>query len=244
MINVPFLAADSIITDRPDATESSSVVDKGTVQLETGFLFADDSTEESLESFGSLVRIGFAEKWEARIAWSGYIDFDSKSFGGSDGIGDAAIGFKYFIQPEQGFQPMTALILHINTPIGDDAFSTDAFDPSFLVAFSHTLSETSSLGYNLGASLESSAQASVEKTTLASIDYSITYGFSVSESIGSYLEIFGSQGLSSPESPINIDGGFTYLLDDDTQFDLFAGVGINDEAPDWFIGIGFAKGCR
>lgn len=158
---------------------SITVVGKGTLQLETSFLFVDDLAGETLESFGSLLRIGLSHKWEGHIDWNGYSDFDSVAFGRSQGIGDAELGFKYFIQPVQGVQPMTALIVHTFTPIGDKFFRTDAFDPSFLVAFSHTLTERSSLGYNIGASLESSNKPSGGKTTLSSLDFSLAYGLSV-----------------------------------------------------------------
>ncbi len=35
-----------------------------------------------------------------------------------------------------------------------------------------------------------------------------------------------------------IDGGFTYLVRDTLQLDVAAGVGLSDEADDWFVGIG------
>lgn len=235
------LSAQPLVTDRPDATESSSVVGQGVFQLETGFTYAEEGSVDALDSFGTLLRIGLSEKWEARIAWDGYIDFGSS---GPDGIGDAQLGFKYFIQPENGNRPEAALIVHTSVPVGDDAFTSDAYDPSFLLSFAHTTSETSSFGYNIGASLETGDDGFGGETTLASLDYSAAFGFDVAENVGGYIEVFGSQGLSADSDPINLDGGFTYLLDDDTQIDLFVGVGLNDDAPDWFAGIGFAKRWR
>ena len=230
--------ADPLVTDRPDATESSSVVGMNVVQLETGISTIEEYSNTSWEVFGTLVRYGLSDKWEARFVLDGYIDECS---GGLSGFGDSEIGFKYYIQPEEGFSPETALIVHTSVPIGKDGLTSDAFDPSFLFSFSHTLSKTSSLGYNLGASLESSTDAFGDRTTLASVDYSLAYGFGLTESVGAYIEIFGSLGMSARESPVHVDGGFTYLLNEDTQFDLFFGSGINDDAPDWFAGIGFSK---
>ncbi len=235
------LSAQPLVTDRPDATESSSVVGAGVFQLETGFLYVEEGSVSSTESFGTLLRIGLSERWEARVAWDGYIDFDSS---GPDGIGDAQLGFKYFLQEEGGNRPEAALIVHTSVPVGDDAFTTDAFDPSFLLSFAHTTSESTSLGYNIGASLETMDDGFGSESTLASLDYSMAFGFDVAERVGGYIEVFGSQGLSADGDPIHLDGGFTYLLDDDTQFDFFVGAGLNDDAPDWFVGLGFAKRWR
>ena len=238
---VASLSAQALVTDRPDATESSSVVGTGVFQLETGFLFVEEDSTDTLESFGTLLRIGLSNHFEARIAWDGHIDIGSS---GPDGIGDAELGFKYFLQKEDGTRPEAALIVHTSVPVGDDAFTTDASDPSFLLSFAHTTSESTSLGYNIGASLETMEDGFGGETTLASLDYSMAFGFDVAERVGGYIEIFGSQGLSADGDPIHLDGGFTYLLDDDTQFDFFVGAGLNDDAPDWFVGIGFAKRWR
>ena len=238
------VSAEPLVTDRPDATESSSVVGPGVVQLETGFTYADRGSIVSLDSLGTLVRIGVAEMWEARVVWDGYIYADSDSVGSSGGSGDAEVGFKYYIQPEQGVRPETALILHTSVPVGHSAFTSDAFDPSFLLSFSHTLSESSSLGYNIGASSETSINVAGKKSTLASLDYSLAYGFDVLRNVGGYLEVFGSKGMSATESPTSIDGGFTYLLNDDTQLDFFGGAGLNNDAPDWFAGFGISRRWR
>ena len=34
------------------------------------------------------------------------------------------------------------------------------------------------------------------------------------------------------------DGGFTFLLSDDIQWDIRAGVGLNEAADDYFVGTG------
>lgn len=235
------LSAQPLVTDRPDATESSSVVGQGVFQLETGFTYVEEGSADALESFGTLLRIGLSEKWEARIAWDGHIDFGSS---GPDGIADAELGFKYFLQTEDDNRPEAALIVHTSVPVGDDAFTSDAFDPSFLLSFAHTTSESTSLGYNIGASLDTGDNGVGGETTLASLDYSVAFGFDIAKQVGGYIEVFGSQGLSAKEDPIQLDGGFTYLVNDDTQFDFFIGAGLNDNAPDWFAGIGFSKRWR
>jgi len=236
----PSLAAEPLVTDRPDATESSSVVGTGVFQLETGVAFAEDSGVTAQEYLSSLLRVGLDPRTELRLAWDGFINV---SDGGPDGAGDMAFGFKRYLREERGAAPEAALLVHLTAPVGDDAFSSDEFDPSFLFAFSHTLNERSSIGYNVGASLATSEFLGRE-TTLSSIDYSVAYGFDVAENLGAYVELFGSAGLSASDSPFNFNGGFAYLLDDDAQLDLFVGAGLNSDAPDVFGGFGFSRRWR
>ena len=40
------------------------------------------------------------------------------------------------------------------------------------------------------------------------------------------------------------DGGFTLLLNNDVQWDVRAGVGLNDNADDYFAGMGLSLRFR
>ena len=76
-----------------------------------------------------------------------------------------------------------------------------------------------------------------------SSDRAGSIGVPITEKIGCYFEYFGlyTDGLASDFPAHFIDGGFTYLLNYDTQFDIRAGHGINDAAEDFFGGIGLSK---
>jgi hypothetical protein len=60
----------------------------------------------------------------------------------------------------------------------------------------------------------------------------------LTERIGAYVEFFGDVGMSASGEAHSFDGGFTYLLRENLQLDLFAGVGLSDDADDWFAGTG------
>ncbi|MBW1687343.1 MAG: transporter [Deltaproteobacteria bacterium] len=55
-----------------------------------------------------------------------------------------------------------------------------------------------------------------------------------------FIEYFATLEPSEDEDEHSIDSGVTYLLSDDVQLDLSAGVGLNRAAPDFFISVGFA----
>jgi hypothetical protein len=230
--------AEPLVTDRPDATESSSVIAPGFAQFEMGVTAIEDADGESaVEYGGSLLRVGLVEDWELRLGWGGYLESDSVS-----GANDAMLGFKYYITPEgdSWFDPEAAILVHTSLPVGDRDITSDALDPDFLLSFSHTLSEQFSLGYNLGGMLETSEKADGSETTLSSGLYSVAVGYGATEQLGLFLEVFGAVGLSAEESPASLDGGITWLFNDDSQLDLFAGVGINGDADDWFVGLGYS----
>lgn len=230
--------AEPLVTDRPDATESSSVIAPRYAQFEVGMTTAEDSAGESYTDYmGSLLRVGLIEDWELRLGWDGYNHGHDVS-----GAGDGLFGFKYYIAPEQreDFFPEIAILVHTTVPWGDDDLSSNEWDPSFLLSFSHTLNDRWSLGYNLGAELATSEKANGDDTTLASALYSIALGYGVTDQLGCFIEVFGDAGLSNQTSSASLDGGLTWLFSDDSQLDLFAGVGLNNNADDWFVGIGYS----
>ncbi len=232
------LLGESLVTDRPDATESSSVVAPGFMQVEFGLATSEDAEGESVHGYGgTLVRVGLLEDWELRLGWDGY----SEASAGS-GAGDGLLGFKYYIAPEgrDVFLPEMALLVHTTVPVGDDGFSSDEWDPSFLLSFSHTLSDRWSLGYNVGAELATSETADGDDTTLASGLYSIALGYGATDQLGLFIEVFGDVGLSAETSSASLDGGLTWLFNDDSQVDVYAGVGLSEHADDWFVGVGYS----
>lgn len=232
------LTAEPLVTDRPDATESSSVVAPAFMQLEIGVTAFEDAEGEPTEEYGgSLLRVGLVEDWELRLGWGGLADT-----GETSGVTDGSLGFKYHIAAEnpETWKPEMALLAQTTVPFGKDAFSSDEWDPGFLFAFSHTLSDRWSLGYNLGVELATSEKANGEETTLASGLYSVALGYGATDQLGFYIEVFGDNGFSAEDSSTSLDGGITWLFDDDNQLDLFAGVGLDDDANDWFVGLGYS----
>ena len=69
-----------------------------------------------------------------------------------------------------------------------------------------------------------------------------TLAYSISNRVGAYTEWFAlfphSGDAVKPEHYFN--GGFTYLLNNDVQWDIRAGVGLNGAADDYFLGTGLS----
>jgi len=240
---------EAMVTDRPDQTESAIVVRPGKLQIETGLTITKDDDGHALEIPGTLFRVGIVERFELRIGMSGM----NKSFGtdGEAGLGDIDLGGKLRLWDERGWRPEAALLFSASLPVGEDEFSSGRIDPSFRFSFAHTLSERVGLGYNLGMTWETGEEVRsehfrawltgrerVEKETDVFVNYTATVGVGLTDQLGMFVEFFGDVGLDDADTAHYFDGGFTWAPLTHLQFDLSAGVGLNDAASDWFVGAG------
>ncbi len=238
--------APELVTDRPDQTESSAVVPRGTVQLETGWLFSREDggglRVDTHEIPGTLVRVGLLERLELRFGWSGFTSVERRAAASetkTDGAGDAEVGAKLYLRSERGPAPETALLVGLSLPVGDEEISSERADPSFRFSMSHSLSQRLALGYNLGMAWGSAPDQRGERDTLSDYLYTATLGIGINSRVGSFVELFGEIPASADGGPRNsFDGGFTFLVRDNLQLDVFGGVGLSDAANDWFFGFG------
>jgi hypothetical protein len=80
-----------------------------------------------------------------------------------------------------------------------------------------------------------------KRVNLSNYLYTLAFGLGITDRLGSFLEVFGDVPASAPGTPANyFDGGLTYLLRDNLQFDVSAGVGLSHAAEDWFVGAGIS----
>lgn len=239
-----------ITTDRPDQTESSSVLFPGFGQIEMGYTHSEvdeDGVDRERDAAPELLlRYGLSERLELRFGLSGHAweetrYDDGTPTGNVEGWEDSEAGFKYALWAENPscFIPEAALLAHLSLPSGADRHSTERADPSFRFLFSNTLSEEASLSYNLGAAWETGEDNFGGRDTLSVFQYTVSLGRSLTDRLGMYVELFGDIPMSVDAKPAHsIDGGFTYLLADNFQLDVSTGAGLSEAAEDWFVGAG------
>ena len=226
--------APELVTDRPDRTESATVVPRGLLQVETGYLFARDGGVDGHAAPGTLLRIGLGGRTELRLGHAGLLGGE-----GRRGAGDSELGAKINLMPHaDGWRPELALLGGRSLPTGDHGFSSGGADPSFLVAFAHELLPRLSLGYNAGAAWESSADRPDRDTFIV---YSLALGVGLTDRLGTFLELFGDRQVTGAiASSASVDGGLTLLLTDTLQLDVFAGRGLRGPTDDLFVGTGLS----
>lgn len=235
-----------LVTDRPDQTESASIVPAGRVQIETGAATArreaGDVDTELSRLGGTLLRVGVSARAELRFGWDGVLRLENRADSGAtlDGSGDSAVGAKILLVEARGRRPQSALIVTALLPTGDDALGRERVDPSFRLANSHELTPRLGLGYNLGADWFSLRDDDDGQThTLSRVVYTVVLGVGLGARTGAFVEAFGSVAASEDGGPAHaLDAGFTWLVRHNVQLDATAGLGLSDEADAWFLGFG------
>lgn len=233
-----------LVTDRPDQTEASSTVGKGTLQIETGGLyesFKNNNTKSENYTYNTtLVRYGILDNVELRLGWD-FVEGITKVNGNkldniTSGFSPLLLGLKVDISEEKNGMPEIALIGHV-FPIfsASSDYRPETTGVDFRLSLSHTLSKKSSLGYNIGAEWGNDSPE-------AAAIYTIAYGYSISNKLGFYLELYGSLPENSSANHY-WDAGFTYLASKDLQFDIYAGTSIT-KGQDLLLGMGLSYRIR
>jgi len=237
-----------ITTDRPDFTEASSSVGRSVIQLESGYTFSynDNDIDSTLTRTHSgpefVLRYGITDRVEARLIWN-YLWEKNRENGidrVTDGAEDFIVGSKIELTDPAGWIPESAVILHLVTPTGGSAFSNRHVESEVNLCYSWDLTEeisfACSTGYGSATEFTTTADRYIEYHQSASISTGLT------DRLGFYIEYFGlyfdGRDDDTPEN--YADGGFTFLFDDNNQFDIRAGKGLNDAADDFFGGVGMS----
>ena len=229
-----------LVTDRPDATEASSTVGKGTFQIETG-AFYESFEDNNVKSEGftmntTLLRFGILSNLELRLGWD-FVEGTTTVNGNkldnvTSGFSPLLFGAKIDIAKENGWKPEIALIGHLALPfLASSDYRPETTAADFRFSLSHSLSEKSSLGYNLGA------EWSNDSSEISYI-YTLAYGYSISNKFGVYIELYGDLPEDNKANHY-WDGGLTYLVSNNFQLDAYIGTSIT-KGQDFGVGLGFS----
>lgn len=217
--------SDEMITDRPDVTESSRVVPKGSLQVETGAFYeafeTNNSKVESSVFNTTLLRYGLLANLEIRLGWDLAEETTTNAINKvvSTGLSPLLFGMKVAIAEEKNGWPEIALLGHLFLPFSASKdFKPQTIAANFLFALSHTLSEKSSLSYNLGGEWG-------DDNPEMGYRYSAAYGYAISGQLACYAELYGNLPENSTANHF-WDAGLTYLIKPNIQLDATIGTGI------------------
>ena len=228
------LSGQSINTDRPTQSAGAAVLPAGRFQVETGTQFTqlfDQSYQFTYHN--TLLRFGVNEFFELRLGNS--YEFLDPGFDGSNvnfkGFSPISLGFKARIASEKGFFPEISFVGQFLIPSGQDVFKVNTAVPAFRFNFQHTLTETQSIGYNWGMEW---FDGSSEAINIYTFIYNLSFGtrFTV------FAELYGF--LAEDLNDHRFDTGLIYLFSDRFQVDVSGGLGITEDAPEGFIGVGLS----
>lgn len=234
------LFSQSIVTDRPDQTESAITVPKKTLQIETGILYETTDTYfidiikgkqniqiERTSYLNSLFRYGLTDYMELRIVTSfdkisGQIENIRSEV---QGISDIQVGYKINIL-DGDFS--LGFLHHLITKSGSQYISTDEISTFAKLAAAYSFIDNFSLSANIGYNYAESTQY---------IPMSLSFGFSITEKLGLFAEIYGAYEIEYNKSVIYYNNGITYLINDNLQADFSFGTGLEDRYNFYSAGI-------
>lgn len=229
-----------LITDRPDATESSKTVPLKSLQLEIGAYFETfDADTYKINTYGyntSLLRYGLLDNLELRAGWNIQDLKTENNLTNSEdlasGFSPLLLGIKLQVTEEKGLLPQIALIGHLELPfLASQDYRPEATGVNFRFSFSNTLSEKAGLGYNLGAQWD-------ENSLDVAYVYTLVYGYSISDKLGAYAEVYGDFPEDASANHY-FDLGLTYLVLNNFQLDFALGRSFT-EGQDLLIITGFS----
>jgi len=222
----------SIQTDRPDQTECPFIVPKNYLQFENGFSYEKtnkDSNEYVVPS--TLTKFGINDHFELRLITEFIVANENEV--STTGIIPVLVGFKARLLEEKGIIPLTSFIGHLSLPkLASKNFKADYYTPEFRFTMQHTLSENQTLSYNLGAEWDG---INPEPTFI----YTFTSGYSFSEKISGYIELYGFIPQIQ-KADHRFDAGLNYLLNPNHQLDISGGFGLSETSPDYFVALGYS----
>lgn len=222
-LSLPFFAiSQEIVTDRPDQTESSSAVDKGSLQIESGILigFTEDNLSSKTQILAptTLFRYGILKGFELRVLSQFESIKESMFSEKTSGMSDLELGTKINLLNKENINTEIAFISHVILPTGSTNLTNDNIGINNKLSISHMLSPTLSLGYNVGYVYFGEGKGDAI--------YSVAFGVAVTKQVGFYLEPYGSF-LEFNRHESNFDAGITYLIKNNIQLDFSFGTGIN-----------------
>jgi hypothetical protein len=239
-----------IATDRPDFVESSQVVGKGRLQLETSLQWerqrGDDLHTRTL-SMPTLLRIGVGESTELRIETDGrnVIHASDPSSGAPAtlaGWADTAVGLKWHLADQQGegfgAAPSLGVLLHADLPSGSRELRGHGVRPSLRLAAEWELPGGYSFGVMPGLAQESDEQGKRYGYGILAA----TVGKEFSERLRGFVELAAPQiaRVSHGGTQASFDTGLAYLVNKDCQVDVSLVHGINRRSPDLALAFGLS----
>jgi hypothetical protein len=223
-----------IVTDRPSFTTGPVLMDPDTWQLELGYTFRDGAggTNEDVGTFPeTLLRYGLDEEWELRFGWGGYDFVDDAD----DNAGDTSIGFKYALGDQLVENVSLVLITTVSLPTGS---GESELDPQWLIGWERPLDDQTTLAGNIGIGAPTDE---ITGNRFGQGIFSVMCSRILNDETTGFAEYYTNFPAADDEDAEHVlQAGVMYLLNPDTQLDARAGVGLNNQADDWFIGAGFS----
>lgn len=146
--NQLFASAEPISADRPDQSESANIIPKGFLQIETGFVYESENSDNVYAlSYDLLTRYGLIDELELRLNTS-YKSIDMHTT--RSGITPLTIGLKYRIYDGNPILPAIGVIAQMQfAELAASDFKLINNAPAFILIFEKELGDDISNSANI-----------------------------------------------------------------------------------------------
>jgi len=243
MNSAVYAEEEPIATDRPDFVESSDVVGRGRMQIETGINLernSESGVDDRTYTTPTLVRAGLNDHWELRMETDGRTVQSMTENGTtstSHGYSDIALGVKWHFTDAKGNAPSTAWLFHVDLDTGSSQFRGVGKRPSLRFVAEWDLPGDTSFGVMPGVVYDQNDQHRFVSGILAA-----TYGKQFTPKFRGFVELAGQQlaNQSDGGNVVTADAGMTYLISKSMQLDMSISRGLTTDTADWSGGVGFS----
>lgn len=211
---------EAIQADRPDQSDGIHILNPGSFQLETGFIF--EHTDKKLYDIihSTLFRYGVGSNWEFRLLVNEGFTSDDAFKTPSFGIDPVSISSKVGLLRQQQFIPAITLVTYLQLPFAASKNNkVDYLAPTILLAFENEVNSRLGLGYNIGVSWDGIEKKPEYLATL-SMGYGLSYRWSF---FGEYFSSFRPLKLTNH----NFDFGASYMVSRDLLLDFAVGYSLS-----------------
>jgi hypothetical protein len=210
--------------------------------MESGYTYVynrDGASRTITHSYPEmLLRYGVLAEWfELRAAQnfaSEEVDLVRNS-----GADDLYLGMKIALTPQEAILPEIAVVPQMTVPTGDGFLTAGEVLPGVNWLYGWDVNDFLATG---GSTQFNRTIDEVTGDAYTEWAQSWTINYSLADRLGGYTEWFAlfphSAETARPEH--YFDGGLTYLISNDVQWDIRAGVGLNGAADDYFVGTGLS----
>lgn len=222
---------DAIETDRPDVTNSSIVVPVGSFQSENGINYRGQDGGQVIDGTNTRWRLGIAPCLEVLVDLPS--DFSTVRGPGSSGLTDVTPAFKWQVSPVPGKIDLS-LVAGVALPTGALAIAGPGVQPYLQLPWSWELQD----GWGLSGMLTEFFRPA-ELATRRITETTFVIERKVTEKASLFVEYVGDYPEGSSPSQLFNSGGL-YRLSPTQQIDFHVAFGLNHNAPNYIVGVGYS----
>lgn len=222
---------DQIATDRPDVTNSSIVVPKGSLQIENGINVSARDGSQFIDGTNTRLRAGIADCLEFLIDVPTY--FASVRGPEASGFSDVAPAIKWQISPIPGKVDLSA-VFGVALPTGSAGIAGRGAQPYLQFPWSWELRS----GWELSGMLTEFIRPS-DPTGRAITEATFVVERKMTERVSLFAEYVGDYPANGSPAQLVNSGGL-YRLTPNQQVDFHVALGLDRNAPRYIVGVGYS----